>query len=108
MSDQTTSELAWATANVLASGTVFFICFCRAIATDKHVLKRVRAKFALLGTAFVMFGVSPVWGQYPGALGFFVSVSVVIGLLAETYQWGKGAPDSVKFEHLHDDKKEQS
>ena len=107
MNQPTTEMFAWAGANFFSSAGVFFVCFCRAAASDKKVLKRVRAKFALLGSAFAVFACAPIWGQYVGAAGFAVSFATLLGLLAETYQWGEGPPSSVKFDQMPPEMKEK-
>jgi hypothetical protein len=95
----TTNELyAIAAVDLILGLIAFFICFCRAVVTDSTVLRRVRLKFVLLGPASLAFGLSPLWGDWPGLVNPCVLAAIVIGLLAETFQWGKGAPNSVKID----------
>lgn len=79
---------------------VFFICFCRVVATSGKVLKRVRLKFALLGPAALAFGLSPLWGDYPGWVNPLFLGAVLVGLLAETYQWRRGAPPETRVDTM--------
>lgn len=74
---------------------IFFVCFCRIVATDKTVLKRVRLKFVLLGPAALAFGASPLWGDWPGLVNPILLTSILAGLIAETYQWRRGPPSGV-------------
>lgn len=89
--------------DVILSVIVFFICFCRAVVSDKTVLRRVRLKFALLGPSALAFGLSPLWGDWPGWVNPLMLLAVVVGLLAETYQWRKGPPKGVRMESVRAD-----
>ena len=92
-----TQTYAIAAVNAALGALIFFICFCRVVVTNVTVLKRVRLKFVLLGPAALAFGLSPLWGDYPGIISPLLLLAIVIGLLAETYQWRNGPPNSVKI-----------
>lgn len=95
-----------ATLDAILGFAVFFICFCRAVVSDKNVLRRVRLKFVLLGPASLAFGLSPLWGDWPGLVNPLLLISIVIGLLAETFQWRDGPPNSVKVDTMPAELKE--
>jgi len=85
---------------------VFFICFCRAVVSDAMVLRRVRLKFVLLGPASLAFGLSPLWGDWPGIINPLLLLAIIIGLLSETFQWHNGPPNSVKIDTMPNELKE--
>lgn len=85
---------------------VFFICFCRVVVSDPTVLKRVRLKFVLLGPASLAFGMSPLWGDWPGWVNPVLLLAIVVGLLAETFQWRNGPPSNVKIDTMPNELKE--
>ena len=91
---------AMAIVNLAACLVVFCTCVCRITAVDKTVLLRVRMKFILLGPSALIFGISPLWGDWPGYASLAFSVSSAIGLLAETYQWKHGSPASTRLETM--------
>lgn len=95
-----------AAADLLLGLAVFFICFCRAVVSSKKVLRRVRLKFTLLGPAALAFGLSPLWGDWPGLINPILLVAILAGLLAESFQWKGKPPDSVMPDTMSDDMKE--
>lgn len=94
------NPLAVSMLNLLVCGGIFFICFCRVIATDGRVLLRVRVKFCLIGGTAMWVGVSPMWGSYAGMEILSFTSSVAVGLLAETFQWRHGPPASVRVDTM--------
>lgn len=85
---------------------VFCICFCRAVVSNKSVLRRVRFKFVLLGPTSLAFGLAPLWGDWPSWINPMLLLAIVFGLLAETYQWRTGPPDNVNKDTMSDQLKE--
>lgn len=91
---------AMAIVNFVVCIIVFCICVCRSTLSDKDVLLRVRLKFVLLGPSALMFGISPIWDDWPGWASSIFSASVAISLMAESFQWKHGPPASVKLETM--------
>lgn len=91
---------AMAMVNLVACLTIFCTCVCRVTVVDKKVLLRVRMKFILVGSSALIFGISPLWADWPGWASLAFSSSSALGLLAETYQWRQGSPASVKLETM--------
>lgn len=79
---------------------IFFVCFCRVVVSNANVLKRVRLKFALLGPSALFFGLSPLWGDWPGVVNPVLLAAILVGLFAETYQWKKGPPPGVNLDSV--------
>lgn len=75
--------------------TIFIVCFCRAVVSNQNVLRRVRLKFVLLGPSSLAFGLSPLWGDWPGWINPILLGAITVGLFAETFQWKKGPPANV-------------
>lgn len=98
--------MAIAALDLVLGVTVFIICFCRAVVSTKDVLRRVRLKFTLLGPAALAFGVSPLWGDWPGIINPILLLAIVVGLLAESFQWKSGPPASVKPDTMPDELKD--
>jgi len=86
--------------DVVLGSVIWFVCFCRAVVNDKTVLRRVRLKFVLLGPASLAASLSPLWGDTPHYTDPILLGAILIGLLAETYQWKKGPPDNVKVDSV--------
>lgn len=91
---------AIAAADAVLGCVIFFVCFCRAVVSDTTVLKRVRAKFVLLGPSALAFGFSPLWGDWPGYVNVAILVAVLYGLFAETFQWRDGPPNNVRIDSV--------
>ena len=89
--------------NAIMGLGIMFVCFCRTVVASQRVLGRVRLKFIVLGPAGLALGFSPWWGNLPGYSETFMLAAVLIGLLAETYQWRKGPPDSVSIDTMPGD-----
>ena len=89
-----------ALADCVMGVSVFFVCFCRVVVTSGKVLRRVRFKYCVLGVSALAFGFSPLWGDYPGVVNPILLGAVLAGLLAETYQWRKGAPPETNVDTM--------
>jgi heme A synthase len=80
--------------NGLTCAIIVFVCICRLDKIDKRVLLRVGVQYVLLLMAAATFGASPWLFDMPGWPSVFFSGAVMIMLVADSYQWRRGAPAS--------------
>lgn len=88
--------------NILICGLIFGICICR-LGKLKDALWRVKSQYAFLLVGSAAHGGAPIFfDQIPvGASVMFVA-TVLYMLVADTFQWKAGAPESTTdFGALH-------
>ena len=82
----------WANAGL--SMVTIFVCICRARQMTRHVL--IRIKLSYLGLIMGSFtnAVSPGLGEMPGWCSVAFAFSVLAMLVADSFQWRRGLPES--------------
>ena len=80
--------------NAIACGAIIFVCVCRADKMTKEVLSRVKLQYVFMVMAAAGSAASPWLYELPGWPTVVFSYAVLFMLVADSYQWRSGPPES--------------
>jgi hypothetical protein len=80
--------------NAMFSLAIVFVCICRADKITRPVLARVKLSYIVLVMAAASNGASPWLFELPGWPSVFFSGAVLLMLIADSFQWKNGPPES--------------
>jgi len=73
---------------------IIFVCICRLDKIDKSVRLRVGFQYVVLLMAAAALALAPIFGQFPGWGVVVFAGAVLFMLLADSFQWHHGPPES--------------
>lgn len=80
--------------NALVSLGIIFVCVCRADKVTHHVLLRVKLSYLGLIMGAFTNAMTPWLHEAPGWGSAAFAFSVLTMLVADSFQWRRGAPES--------------
>lgn len=80
--------------NAIACLSIIFVCICRADKMTRGVLNRVKAQYVVMVMAAGTSAASPYFFELPGWPAAIFSCAVLFMLVADSYQWRGGPPES--------------
>jgi hypothetical protein len=85
-----------ALANLIVSVAIMTVCVCRLNQINKKVRLRIGYQYVILLVAAGVKAIAPLaeWG-FPGWPSVIFALAVLFMLLADSFQWHHGPPDSV-------------
>ncbi len=80
--------------NFIICWAIIFVCICRLNHINKKVLRRVGIQYVLLLMTTAGLAFAPFLWQFPGWAVVFFTGAVLFMLLADSFQWHNGPPES--------------
>ena len=80
--------------NGILSLAIIFVCICRADKITDGVLNRVKVQYVVMVMGAAANGASPWLFEMPGWPSVFFTSAVLLMLVADSYQWRNGPPET--------------